>query len=50
MSFVMLIINQHLHLDVAILKFFNNGYGKYQNLCSTKSVNAAENDLAWQTA
>ena len=28
MSFNMLIINQHLYLEIAIQKFFNNGYRK----------------------
>ena len=48
-SFVMLKINQHLRLEIAIRKFFNNGYKKYQNLLWASSVNAAENDWTdWQ--
>ena len=32
MTFIISIIkNQHLHLEIAIWKFFNNGYGKYRN-------------------
>ena len=42
LSFIMFNINQHLLLEIAITKFFNNGYGKYQNLHSANSVNAAE--------
>ena len=44
MSFVMLIIKQHLRLEIAMRKFFNIGYGNYWNLCWAKSLNAAEND------
>ena len=29
MSFVMLIIKQHLRLEIAMRKFFNIGYGNY---------------------
>ena len=47
MPFVKLIINQHLHLEIAIWKFFNNGNRKYQNLHLANSVNAAENDSVW---
>ena len=43
MPFVMLIIKRHLHLEIAIWKFLNNGYGKYPNLRSIKSLNVAEN-------
>ena len=46
MSFIMLIIKQHLHLKIATWKIFNNGYRKYWNLLSTNSVNATENDSA----
>ena len=35
-----------MHLEIAIWKFFNNGYRKYLNLCPTKSVNVTENDSA----
>ena len=38
MSFLMLIINQHLSLEITILKFFNKCYGKYQNLHLANSV------------
>ena len=44
MSFLISIIKQHL--EIAIQKFFNNGYRKYRNLHSTNSINAAENDSA----
>ena len=44
-SFVMLIINQHLCLGIAIWKFFNNGYGKKRDLHSANSINVTENDL-----
>ena len=44
-SFFML-INQYLCLEIAIRKFFNNGYGKYRNHHSVNSINVAENDLA----
>ena len=44
MSFVMLKIKQHLCLEIR--KFFNNGYGKYQALRSSDSLNGAVNDLA----
>ena len=44
MSFVMLRVKQHLSLEVAIRKFFNKDYGKYQGLCLANSVNAAAND------
>ena len=49
MLFVMLIINQNLHLEIAIWKFSNNGYGKYQKLCSANFGNTTENDWTdWQ--
>ena len=54
MPFVMLKIKQHLCLKVAIQKFFNKDYGKYQDIRSANSVNmsemnAAENDWTdWQ--
>ena len=32
MSFVMLIIKQHLHLETAIQKFFSNVFGQYRTL------------------
>ena len=46
MSFVMLIINQHLHLEIVVRKFFNNGNGKYWNLRLVNSLNVTENDSA----
>ena len=46
MSFVMLIIKQHLHLETAIQKLLNNGYRQKRNLHSENSINAAECDLA----
>ena len=42
MLFTVLIISQYLRLEIAIRKFFNNGYEKYLN--SSNSVNTAEND------
>ena len=45
-SFVMIIINQHLRLEIAKHKFFKNGYGKYRILHSANSVNETENDTA----
>ena len=46
MSLVMSKIKQHLFLEIAVWKFFSNGYGKYQDLCSTDSINGAEKDSA----
>ena len=43
MSFIMLIINQQLCLEIAISKFFKYGYGKYQNLHLANSINEAKN-------
>ena len=37
----MLTIIQHLRLEIAKRKFFNNGYGKYWNLHSENIVNVA---------
>ena len=44
--FIMLIIKQNLHLEIAIWKFFNIGYGEYRNLHLANTINAAENDSA----
>ena len=44
MSFVMLVIKQHLHLEIAILKF--NDDGKYWNFHLANFRNAAKNDSA----
>ena len=44
-SYVILIIKQHLHLEIAIRKIFNNGYRNYRNLNLANIVNEAENDL-----
>ena len=46
-SFIMLIINQHLCLEVAKWKFFHDGYGKCQNLNSANSINGTENTCNW---
>ena len=46
MSFFMLIINQHLHLEIARQKFFHNDYGKYRNHHLASSVNVTKNDSA----
>ena len=42
MSFIMFILKQHLHLEIAIQKFFNNGYRKHRNLRLANYVNAAK--------
>ena len=45
-SILMIIINQHLYLEITKLKFFKNFYGKYWNISSPNSVNVTENDSA----
>ena len=45
-SIFTLIINHNLSLEIAKQKFFENGYGKYQNLHLANSVNLTENDSA----
>ena len=41
---IMMIIKQHLRLEIAVWKLFNNGYGKYRNLRLANSINADETD------